>query len=240
LGWPARFAALKVSAVLVAAGSGSRLGAQVPKALVEIAGIPLVVRSARALVSSTQVTALVVVTPPSQETRFLGVLRRDWAWRLPIEVVAGGAERQDSVRAGLAAAGDADLIAIHDAARPFVDAQTIESTILAAQADGAAVVGVPASDTMKQVGRDGWITITPPREQMWHVQTPQIFRADLIRAAHDRAVADRVVATDDSALVERLGVRVRIVPGTPENRKITTPDDLRWAEWFVTTRPDLH
>lgn len=234
-----RSLALKVSALLVAAGSGSRLGAQVPKALVEIAGISLLVRSARALVVTPHVAALVVVAPPSQETRFLGLLRRDGAWKVPIQVVPGGAERQDSVRAGLAVAGDPDLIAIHDAARPFIDAQTIDATIFAAYADGAAVVGVPASDTIKQVDSAGWISSTPPREQMWQVQTPQIFRPDLIRTAHDRALADQVIATDDSALVERLGVRVRMVRGSPENRKITTPDDLRWAEWFVTTRPAL-
>lgn len=209
-----------------------------PKALVEVAGIPLLLHSARALMAAPRITALVVVAPAGYEGRFKESLQRQATWRGASEVVAGGAERQDSVRAGLAAiSDDSELIAIHDAARPFIDAQTIEAAIEAAQVDGAAVVGVPASDTIKQIDRDGWITGTPPREQMWQVQTPQIFRADLIRAAHDRAVADHVLATDDSALVERLGVRVRMVRGTSENRKITTPEDLRWAEWYVTHRP---
>lgn len=200
-------------------------------------GVPLVVLSARALVATPRVTSLVVVAPPNQERRFADLLSSDAAIKVPVAVVAGGAERQDSVRAGLAHAGDQDLIAIHDAARPFIDAHTIEATIDAAIACGAAVVGCPASDTIKHVDRDDWITATPPRDELWQVQTPQIFRADLIRAAHDRARADQLVATDDSALVERLGVRVRMVRGTPDNRKITTPDDLRWAEWFVTMRP---
>lgn len=228
---------VKVTALLVAAGSGSRLGAQVPKALVAIAGTPLVVLSARALMVTPQVTALVVVAPQTHQARVSDLLRGDWTRELPIEIVAGGAERQDSVRAGLAVAGNPDLIAIHDAARPFIDAVTIDAAIRAAQEDGAAVVGIPASDTLKQVNAGNWIMATPPREQMWQVQTPQIFRTDLIRRAHQQAVADQVLATDDSALVERLGVRVRMVRGSAENRKITTTDDLRWAEWFASTRP---
>jgi 2-C-methyl-D-erythritol 4-phosphate cytidylyltransferase len=228
---------LKISALLVAAGAGSRLGSQVPKALVEIAGTPLVVHAACALVATPRITALVVVAPAGYEGRFSETLQRTAVGRVAVRVVAGGAERQDSVRAGLAATGEADLIAIHDAARPFIDTATIEAAIEAALADGAAVVGVPASDTIKQIDHDGWITGTLPREEMWQVQTPQIFGADLIRSAHDRAVADQVLATDDSALVERLGVRVRMVRGTTANRKITTPEDLRWAEWYVTHQP---
>lgn len=230
---------MNVTALLVAAGSGSRLGAQVPKALVEIGGTPLVVRSARALAAAPRVTALVVVAPPTHQERVAELMQGDWATRLRIVVVAGGAERQDSVRAGLAVAADPDLVAIHDAARPFIDADTIDATIRAAAEDGAAVVGVPVSDTLKEVDDDGWITATPPRDRMWQVQTPQIFRTDVIRDAHERAVRDQVLATDDSALVERLGGRVRMVRGKPSNRKITTIDDLRWAEWFVSTQPAL-
>lgn len=235
----AQSAALKVSALLVAAGSGSRLGMNVPKALVEVGGVALVVRSARALANEVRITALVVVAPPGFESRVLGKLTQGWTWPFPIEIVPGGTERQDSVRAGLGAAGKADLIAIHDAARPFVDARTIDDTVTAAHEHGAAVAGIPARDTIKEIDADGWVVATPPRARLWHVQTPQVFRADLLRTAHERALEDQSIATDDSALVERLGVRVRMVRGTPENRKITTADDLRWAEWYVTTLPAL-
>jgi 2-C-methyl-D-erythritol 4-phosphate cytidylyltransferase len=230
---------LNVSALLVAAGFGSRLGAQLPKALVVLQGVPLAVRSARALASSAHVTSLIVVVPAGYEARVREQLDQAGGWPFPLQLVAGGAERQDSVRAGLAAVADADLILIHDAARPFVRPETVDAAISTAQQYGAAVVGIPASDTIKDVDEDGWITATPPRTRMWQVQTPQVFRADLIRTAHQRALADQVVATDDSALVERLGVRVRMVRGTPENRKITTPDDLRWAEWYLSTQPAL-
>lgn len=146
--------------------------------------------------------------------------------------MAGGAERSDSVRAGLAAAGKARVIAIHDAARPFVSADLVRAVIQAARIHGAAVAAVPATDTIKQVHPEGWIEATPPRERLWLAQTPQAFDADLIRAAH--ADADASAATDDAVLVERRGGRVYVVPGNADNRKITTPEDLRWAEWILS------
>lgn len=152
-------------------------------------------------------------------------------WRAHVSVVAGGAARQDSVRHGLKAIGDADVVAIHDAARPFVSAEVVEAAVAAAIRHGAAVVAAPATDTVKQVHPDGWIEATPPRQQMWLAQTPQVFRLDLIRRAHTARPAS--VATDDAVLVEQLGARVYVVPGNPENRKITTREDLRWAEWML-------
>lgn len=154
--------------------------------------------------------------------------------RVAPTVVAGGAERGDSVRVGLAATGDARLIAIHDAARPFVSVEVIRAVIGAARTHGAALPGIPATDTIKQVHPDGWVAATPPRARLWLAQTPQVFQADIIRAAHADATGD--AGTDDAMLVERLGHRVYVVPGDAQNRKITTLEDLRWAEW-VLARP---
>lgn len=221
--------------IVVAAGPGSRLGAGQPKGFVLLGGVPLFVRTLRAVTQASGVSAAVAVVPPGTEPFCREQIERHGPWPCPVSVVAGGAERQDSVRAGITEAGATELIAIHDAARPFVAAATVERVLAAAAHDGAAIPALPVTDTVKQVHPDGWIETTPPRERLWLAQTPQAFRADIIRAAHARAVADGIVATDDAMLAERAGVRVHVVPGNPENRKITTPDDLRWAEWMLAS-----
>jgi 2-C-methyl-D-erythritol 4-phosphate cytidylyltransferase len=225
------------AAIIVAAGPGSRLGAGPPKAFVELAGIPLVVRALRAVLDAPSIASATVVAPPAAVAPARNLIDMHGPWRCPVAVVPGGAERQDSVRNGLAAIAAAELIAIHDAARPFVSRDAIEAVIAAAARHGAAIVAVPATDTLKQVHAEGWIEATPPRERMWLAQTPQAFRADLIRAAHARAADASAVATDDASLVERLGARVYVVPGNAENRKITTREDLRWAEWWLAQSP---
>jgi 2-C-methyl-D-erythritol 4-phosphate cytidylyltransferase len=226
------------AAIIVAAGPGHRLGAGLPKGLVEVGGVPLLVRALRALLAAPSITAAIVVGPPGDLERVRSLVDASGPWRCPVTVVAGGAERQESVRNGLAAVAAAALVAIHDAARPFVSAAVVEAAIEGAARHGAAIVGTPATDTIKQVHDDGWIEATPPRQRMWLAQTPQVFRTDLIRAAHARG-ASGAGATDDAMLVEQLGTRVYVVAGNPENRKITTSDDLRWAEWLLAQSPAL-
>lgn len=228
---------MNTAAVIVAAGPGSRLGAGLPKAFIDLGGIPLVIRSLRAVLSAPAIMSAVIVAPPSEVDRTRRLLDVHGPWRCPVALTPGGAERQDSVRNGLAAVGPAELIAIHDAARPFISRDSIEAAIAAAAQHGAAIVATPATDTLKQVHPEGWIEATPPRERMWVAQTPQIFRADLIRAAHTQPESRHGAATDDAVLVERLGARVYVVRGNPENRKITTPEDLRWAEWWLAQSP---
>jgi 2-C-methyl-D-erythritol 4-phosphate cytidylyltransferase len=223
---------VNTAAVIVAAGPGRRLGAGVPKAFVELAGTPLVVHSLRALLNAPSIDSAVVVVSPTCVENARQVLDRHGPWRCSPTVTAGGAERRDSVRSGLSAVGSAELIAIHDAARPFVSPDAVEAAIAAAARHGAAIVGAPATDTVKQVHPDGWIELTPPRQRLWLAQTPQVFRAALIRAAHAQTSVSND-ATDDAMLVEQLGARVYVVPGNPENRKITTPEDLQWAEWVL-------
>jgi 2-C-methyl-D-erythritol 4-phosphate cytidylyltransferase len=224
---------VSVAALIVAAGPGTRLGAGVPKAFVLVGGVPLFIRALRALLAVSAVDEAVVVAPPDALSDARALLERHGPLRVEVRVVGGGAERQDSVRNGLAAIGDAELVAIHDAARPFVAAAVVEAAIAAARLDGAAIVAVPSVDTVKVADADGWIESTPPRSRTWLAQTPQVFRTDLIRAAHARSGAG-APATDDAALVERLGHRVRVVAGSADNRKITTPDDRAWAEWYLT------
>jgi 2-C-methyl-D-erythritol 4-phosphate cytidylyltransferase len=222
-------------AIIVAGGPGARLGAKGPKGFVQLAGEPLVVRSLRAMLASPGIDRAVVVVPQGLLARARTLLEPFNQPAQPFIVVEGGRERQDSVRCGMAAAGDADLLAIHDAARPFVSRETVDAVLAAARQHGAAIVAAPATDTIKQVHADGWIESTPARQHLWLAQTPQVFRAELLRAAH--AQATEPAATDDAALVEALGQRVYVVPGNADNRKITTPEDLRWAEWRLAQSP---
>jgi 2-C-methyl-D-erythritol 4-phosphate cytidylyltransferase len=134
---------------------------------------------------------------------------------------------------------DAALVLVHDAARPFVSLECIEACVAAAASHGAAIAAVAAHDTVKLADPDSVIIETLDRRRIWLAQTPQVFRTALLREAYQRARSDGFVATDDAALVEHLGHAVRIVPGEPTNRKITTPDDLRWAEWYLQARSGL-
>jgi 2-C-methyl-D-erythritol 4-phosphate cytidylyltransferase len=227
-----------IVAILVAAGPGTRLGGDQPKGFVPLAGVPLFVHSLRALLAAEVVDSAVVVVPPGWRSQAAAVLERHGAWRCTVKLVDGGTERQDSVRAGLGAAAGADLVAVHDAARPFVSPSVIANVIRAAGEEGAAIVAVRSTDTVKRVDGGGRIVETIDRAGLWLAQTPQAFKADLLRTAHERALGEGIVATDDAALVERLGLAVHVVEGETTNRKITTADDLRWAEWFLTVRPE--
>jgi 2-C-methyl-D-erythritol 4-phosphate cytidylyltransferase len=179
---------------------------------------------------------LVVVVAPGEEGRCRAEVLVPHG--LPVDrVLPGGADRQASVRAGLSGAPvNSDLILIHDGARPLVTADVIRAAVRTAAAEGAAVVAVPVTDTIKIV--DGGLRIieTPPRGRLWAAQTPQVFRVAWLREAHARALSDGFRGTDDSVLVERLGHPVRLVPGAPENLKITTPADLARAEQILRDR----
>jgi 2-C-methyl-D-erythritol 4-phosphate cytidylyltransferase len=177
----------------------------VPKAFVDLAGAPLLVHSLKALDRAPSIAEVVVAVPATHLTEGRVATDAHGPWRCDVRLIAGGAERQDSVRKGLDAVGKVDVIVIHDAARPFVSPEVVEAAIAMAAQRGAAVVAIPATDTVKQVHADGWVEATPPREGLWLAQTPQIFRADLIRAAH--ANPGSGAATDDAVLVERMGAR---------------------------------
>jgi 2-C-methyl-D-erythritol 4-phosphate cytidylyltransferase len=152
--------------------------------------------------------------------------------------VAGGAERQDSVRCGLAALpAEVTHVAVHDAARPLVRARDVSRVVRAARKSGAALLAVPVRDTIKRVGA-GWVVRTPPRAECYAAQTPQVFRIAWLRDALAKADADGVRGTDDSALVERLGVKVEVVEGDPSNLKITSAEDLFLAEAWLRCRAE--
>ncbi|AVM01733.1 2-C-methyl-D-erythritol 4-phosphate cytidylyltransferase [Gordonia iterans] len=202
---------------------GTRLGLPRPKAFVELAGSSLLRRSIDAARASGVVDEVVVIVP----AELADAVRAEFG---EVTVVAGGAERSDSVRAGLAAAGDAELILVHDAARALTPPDLFVRVVTALRGDRQAVVpGLPVADTLKRVDGRGRVLSTPDRSELRAVQTPQGFAAALLRRAH-AAAAD---ATDDAGLVEALGAEVHVVPGDELAFKITTPYDLRLAELLL-------
>ena len=185
--------------------------------------------------AARHISGLVVVAAPPELGRCEALLKANPALQgRPWIVCGGGATRQESVRLGLSKAdADADIIAIHDAARPFVSAGLIDRCVEAAGERGAVAAGLPVRDTVKIVSSDRWIQSTPERSSLWEIQTPQAFKAALIREAHDRAVMQGLQATDDAAVVEGMGIPVYVIEGERTNFKITLPDDLVFAEALI-------
>jgi 2-C-methyl-D-erythritol 4-phosphate cytidylyltransferase len=221
---------MRVAAIVVAAGRGERLGHSLPKAFVPLRGRSLLGHAVAALAASDRVDAVLPVLPPGMDAP------RDAASAKRLPAVAGGARRQDSVAAGLAALPDTvEWVAVHDAARALVRPAAVTRVIDAAIRHGAALLAVPARDTIKRV-RDGAVVETPPRDECYTAQTPQVFRAALLREALEKARAEGRVGTDCASLVEALGVRVEVVLGDPDNWKITEPEDLAAAERVLAAR----
>ncbi|MBV8451757.1 MAG: 2-C-methyl-D-erythritol 4-phosphate cytidylyltransferase [Deltaproteobacteria bacterium] len=220
---------MKASAIIVAAGSGTRLGLAMPKAFVSIGGESLLFRALQTVGAVKILGEVVVAVPPG--TQKSARAEADAARvQIPVKITEGGAQRQDSVRLALMlTSAEADLIVVHDAARPFATPAMFSACIAAAAQSGGAVVAIAAADTLKKV-ENGTILATVPREGLWQAQTPQAFRRDLLVRAHEWAMRERITVTDDAYLFECLGLTVQVVQGAAVNLKITTPDDLRIGE----------
>ncbi len=227
---------MHVTAIVPAAGEGSRFGGAVRKQFIALNGLPILSHTLRALAASRALAAMIVVVPPGEESRgrdALSLARVD----IETEVISGGQERQDSVYKGLQRAKpDTDMVLIHDGVRPFVSREVVLATIEAAEEWGAAVAAVPVTDTIKQVDTGGLVVDTPAREQLWAVQTPQVFRYALLMRAHQSVRDHGIVVTDDAAMVERIGVKVKVVRGSYENIKITSEEDLPLADLILRRR----
>ncbi len=213
------------AAIVLAAGSGRRLGG-VSKAFLPLAGRPLLDRALAAVLTPAEIATAVVVAPPARLDDARAVAA---PYPKVTAVIAGGAERQDSVAAGLGVTGEADWVLVHDAARPLASPALVRRVLLAARETGAATAGLAARDTIK-VASAGTVTETLERGSIWLTQTPQAFRRPLLLEAHARAAARGLRATDDAALVEAMGGAVRVVEGETTNLKITTAEDLAIAE----------
>ena len=222
---------MRTVAIVPAAGSGNRMGRGLSKQYLSLGGMPLLVHTLNVFEKCPLVDALLVVVPPPDVEAVRTEMLPRWNLKKLAGVIPGGKERQDSVRAGIETLDrDTDIVIIHDAVRPFITAKLIEDCIRAAAEEGAATVGVPVKDTVKEVGADGRVMRTCDRNLLWLTQTPQAFRRDIIENAHRAAVRDGYRGTDDTSLVERLGIAVRMIRGDYGNIKITTPEDLVIAE----------
>jgi len=270
---------MKASAIIVAAGSGTRLGFDLPKAFVALCGHSMLSYSLRAIAAVPAIEEAVITVPSGMEARARAEVRAA-GLEIPVKLTPGGAERQDSVRIALAlTSAQAELIVVHDAARPFATPAMFVAALATAAQVGGAIAAIPLADTLKRVADHGGaathgglgdprkdgdyrtpndtrnsddhesvrsehhrkddrsgdrnhrvILATVARTSLWQAQTPQAFRRDLLIRAHERALRDRVIATDDADLVEQLGATVAVIDGSAFNFKITTAADLRLAD----------
>lgn len=228
----------KLTVIVAAAGAGKRLGLGKNKAFAEVGGLPLLVQCLR-MVNDTGMAHKTIIAVGADEVAMTEELLKDYHEYfagLQTAVVAGGAERTDSVKNALALAGSEGWIAVHDGARPFAGMEVFERTLQAAQQTGAAIAAVPVKNTIKVVDVDGFVVNTPQRSSLMAVQTPQIFKAQLLQRAYCDDNLKGAAVTDDASLVERLGVKVAVALGSYENIKITTPEDLLLAEKICADR----
>lgn len=217
-------------AVIVAAGNASRMGG-IDKVMAELGGEPMVVRTVRQFQQCDAIREIVIVT---RQDLIVPIMDLCHGFDKVRAVVVGGSSRDESVSLGLnALSGRVRLVAVHDGARPFADWQMIDRVVRAANTYGAAAPAIPVKDTIK-VARGGVVESTPDRATLFAVQTPQVFDADLIRAALQKAVEDGAEITDDCSAVERLGMKVSLTEGEERNFKLTTPADLALAEQLVS------
>ena len=222
---------MRVNAVIVAAGEGKRMGGEAPKPFLLLGGCPILLHTLNRFAAS-QVRKVVVVAAQKQISKCQELIRSDSQLNgLEIVLQSGGLTRQDSVSRGLAWLDpDCEVVVIHDGVRPFVSPRLIDRCIEAAFMEGAVVIGLPVRDTVKVISADRQVKETPPRDSLWGIQTPQVFRTGIIREAFRNATRKGIEATDDAMLVERLGKRVAVLEGEWTNIKITAPEDLLFAE----------
>lgn len=222
-------------AIIAAAGAGTRMASDRPKQFLLLAGTPVIFHTLKPFEECEQIQEVIVVLPAEESAGFLSMAGK-YGLRKLARVVPGGATRADSVKRGLMAirSATAEIVAVHDGVRPFVTVAEIENTIAAAQADGAAILVAPVTDTIKHVN-GGAVVKTLDRSVLRRALTPQCFRYELLRQAYQSADVKDPTLTDESALVEQLGHRVRVVEGSSRNIKITTAEDFAIAEAMLTT-----
>jgi 2-C-methyl-D-erythritol 4-phosphate cytidylyltransferase / 2-C-methyl-D-erythritol 2,4-cyclodiphosphate synthase len=222
---------MKIVAIIPAGGAGKRLKAQKAKQYLLLDGVPVLVHTLKVFQQAKVIDEIILVLPPDDVASAQEQLINKYGLTKITAVVAGGKERQDSVRNGFAAiTGECDIVIIHDAVRPFVTKEMINQVVAAVKSFEAASVGVKAKDTIKETKKDNLVAATIPRQNLWLTQTPQAFKFDLLKKAYTAAYRDKYYGTDDASLVERIGAKVIMIEGCYENIKITTPEDLILAE----------
>jgi 2-C-methyl-D-erythritol 4-phosphate cytidylyltransferase len=221
------------TAIIAAAGTGSRMASDRPKQFLQLAGTPIIFHTLAPFEQCDSIHEVIVVLPSEDASAFLTLAGKRGLRKLS-RVVPGGATRADSVHRGLMAIrpATAGIVAVHDGVRPFVTVEEIESVVALAESDGAAILVAPVTDTIKQVSGNSIVT-TLDRHELRRALTPQCFRYELLRKAFEQSDVNDPSLTDESALVEKIGVRVSVVEASIRNMKITTPEDLLIAEAFI-------
>ncbi|GIP36233.1 2-C-methyl-D-erythritol 4-phosphate cytidylyltransferase [Paenibacillus sp. J2TS4] len=223
----------KQGVIVVAGGTGSRMGTTESKQYLMLGDKPILIHTLLTFQQVEEIDSIVLVVGQGDEDRCHAYMDR-YGLAKVVRIVTGGTERQHSVHRGLRHLPDEiEWVLVHDAVRPFVSRQDILRCLAKAKQTGAAVLAVPVKDTIKKIGAEGAIESTPDRRSLWAIQTPQAFRLSALAQAYEKAEADGFVGTDDAMLVERMGQTVYVVEGSYANIKITTPEDLGWAEWYV-------
>jgi 2-C-methyl-D-erythritol 4-phosphate cytidylyltransferase len=222
---------MKTVAIIPAAGSSKRMQNNISKQYLLLDGIPVLAHTLGIFQRSPEIDEIFLIVP-KRDIKFAhdGIAERYGISKVS-KILAGGKERQDSVRNGIDALGsDHDIVVIHDGVRPFISEELVHSAILEASRVRAVTVGVPVKDTVKSIDRHGIVVETLNRNHLWLTQTPQAFEREIIREAYEAAYRDNFYGTDDASLVERMGVKVTMIRGSYDNIKITTKDDVMLAE----------
>lgn len=229
---------MKTIAIITAAGKGKRMGLGIKKPYITLGGKPILAHAVLPFEQSNIINSIIILTAKGDEDFCLKKIVKRFGFKKVIKVINGGKERQDSVMAGIMAAGNGwDMVVVHDAVRPFVTKEAIEKIVKSADRHGAAILAAPVKDTIKQVS-SGFVKKTIKRDELWAVQTPQAFKFDMLKRAHEFAKRRGFIGTDDSILVERLGYKVAITNGSYDNIKITTPEDLVLGEAILKNYAD--
>ncbi len=223
-----------VAAVIAAGGTGTRISAGLPKQFLDLAGRPILLRTVECVAAFDEVVQIVIALP-AEHVEAARALCSSTSPRIPVECICGGPTRQESVWLGVQGTNpEADIILVHDAVRPFCDLETIRRVVDAARRKGGAVPALPATETIQRVSRSGRVLRTPPREELYAIQTPQCFRSGVLRDALEKAAQAGFLGTDESSVVRWAGHPVVVVPGAPDNIKITRPIDLLLGEALLS------
>jgi 2-C-methyl-D-erythritol 4-phosphate cytidylyltransferase len=220
--------------IIPAAGQGKRMRAGKNKVLLQLKDIPILIHTLKVFELDEACQGIILAISAGDEDHFSSLLKK-YRIKKVTSLVAGGNERQHSVYNGLQAAKKEGIVLVHDAARPFIEKRVIHELVAVAEKDGAAVVAVPVKDTIKKVNNFE-VVETIERSSLWAIQTPQAFRVSLLEEAHNLALEQNFLGTDEASLVERLHIPVKIVEGDYDNIKLTTPEDLYFAEAIIKQR----
>ncbi|AYA74081.1 2-C-methyl-D-erythritol 4-phosphate cytidylyltransferase [Bacillus sp. Y1] len=220
--------------IIPAAGQGKRMRAGKNKVLLQLKDIPILIHTLKVFELDEACQGIILAISAGDEDHFSSLLKK-YRIKKVTSLVAGGNERQHSVYNGLQAAKKEGIVLVHDAARPFIEKRVIHELVAVAEKDGAAVVAVPVKDTIKKVNNFE-VVETIERSSLWAIQTPQAFRVSLLEEAHNLALEQKFLGTDEASLVERLHIPVKIVEGDYDNIKLTTPEDLYFAEAIIKQR----